>query len=86
MAVKMFWKEDCGRCPATKDVMRSLEALGASVEYINVDNDDGLFEANMYAVMATPTTLVLDKDDDEVAAWRGNTPELDALQDALKSL
>jgi thiol-disulfide isomerase/thioredoxin len=86
MPVKMFYKSDCGKCPATKEVLQALEGLGATVEYYDVEDVDGMAEAAYYSVMATPTTLVLKDDDEEVKGWRGDTPELDVLKEAWKNL
>ncbi|NOZ76220.1 MAG: thioredoxin family protein [Euryarchaeota archaeon] len=87
MPVKMFYKEDCGKCPATKEVLKGLEALGATVEYYDVEDVDGMAEAAYYGVMSTPTTLVLrDDEEEEVRSWRGDVPDPEELERAWKSL
>ena len=75
MEVKLFVRDDCPRCPAAK---KAVEGIG-SVEVYSVDDADGLAEASFYGVLATPTVLVLDEADREIAAWRGMAPDRCAL-------
>ncbi len=86
MEVKIFWKEDCPRCPAAKKaVEEALKGSDTKVRKFNVNDVEGMSEAAFHAVMATPTVLVVDSDDNEIASWRGEAPDRDALIDAVKS-
>lgn len=71
MSIKLFVKQDCPRCPAAKHAVEGID----EVEIYSVDEVDGLAEASFYGVLATPTLLVLDDADREVAAWRGEAPD-----------
>ena len=75
MTIKLFVKRDCPRCPAAKKAVEGIE----NIEVYSVDEADGLAEASFYGVLATPTVLVLDETDREIAAWRGEAPDRSAL-------
>jgi hypothetical protein len=75
MTIKLFVKTDCPRCPAAKHAVEGI----TGVEVYSVDEVDGLAEASFYGVLATPTVLVLDGDDRELASWRGEAPDRAAL-------
>ncbi len=81
--IKLFWKENCPKCPAAKELARKLEQRGVKVEYYNVETVEGLAEANMYMVMSTPSIIVVEGEDEEVAAWRGSVPEENELAQAV---
>ena len=74
MILKVFWKDACPRCPAAKEVAKQLEEGGLKVEYHNVDDLNGLTEATLYGVMATPSLVLVDDENKEVASWRGEVP------------
>lgn len=79
--VKFFYKKDCPKCPAAKEVVSRLpEEL---VEYHNLDEVDGLAEGAYYMVVSTPTVIVLDDEGREVKSWRGEIPELTELKQLL---
>jgi len=75
MTIKLFVKDDCPRCPAAK---KAVEGIGG-IEVYSVDEADGLAEASFYGVLSTPTVLVLDETDREIASWRGEAPDRAAL-------
>lgn len=79
--VKFFYKKDCPKCPAAKEVVSRLPQ--EFVEYYNLDDVDGLTEGAYYMVVATPTTIVVDENGREVESWRGEIPELAELKAAL---
>ncbi len=72
--LKAFWKDDCPRCPHMKDVAQKLERDGYNVEYFDLNTVNGLAEGAYYSVMATPTLLLVDGEDNELAEWRGLIP------------
>jgi len=82
--VKIFWKETCPNCPAAKELGKRLAAEGAVVEFLNVKDADGLTEAVLHGVMATPSVAVVADDGTEKTVWRGATPKLDEVKEALK--
>lgn len=79
MVVKLFVKDGCPHCPAAK---RACEGI-VGVQVFDVTRVDGLAEASFYGVQATPSVLVLDSADREVAAWRGEPPDPSHLRAAV---
>lgn len=84
MKLKVFTKENCPNCPAAKKVAEVVEDEGKlQVEYFNVDDPDGLAEAQFFSVLATPTIVLTDDTDKEVASWRGAAPEKKEIYDKM---
>ena len=84
--VKIFWQETCPNCPPAKELGKRLEAAsiaGVTVEYYNVKDADGLTEAVMHGVMATPSIVVVGDDGSEKAVWHATTPKIDEVKNAL---
>ncbi len=81
--VKIFWQETCPNCPPAKELGKKLQAGGATVEYYNVKDADGLTEAVMHGVMATPSVVVVADDGSEKAVWRATTPKIEEVKAAL---
>lgn len=79
--VKFFFKQDCPKCPAAKEVISRLQ--GVEVEFYDLEDLDGLTEGAYYMVVATPTTIVVDENGREVASWRGEIPEEQKLKALL---
>lgn len=75
MNVKLFVKDNCPRCPEAKRACDGLDGL----EVYNVGEMEGLAEAAFHNVLATPTVLVVDADGNELASWRGESPDRKAL-------
>jgi hypothetical protein len=70
MKVKLFYKEACSRCPAAKELIEGTQ----NTEYFNIEEVDGLSEATYYGVMATPSIIVLDDNNNPVKEWLGEVP------------
>jgi glutaredoxin len=81
--IKLFWKQNCPRCPAAKELAAKLEAKGIKVEYYDVESVEGMAEAGMHSVLATPSIVVVDGEDEEIAAWRGSVPSEQELAAAV---
>lgn len=84
--LKVFTKEDCPKCPAAKQVSEEIQKEGKiKVEYFNVDQPEGLAEAQLYSVMATPSLIVCkdDADEEEIESFRGEAP---SKQELLSSM
>ncbi len=81
--LKIFTKNDCPKCPLAKALGEELKKEGKiKVEFYNVDQAEGLAEAQFYSILATPT-LVLCPDDGEEAeikSWRGETPGIETIK------
>jgi len=82
--VKLFTKKNCPRCPAAKELASKLEARGIRVEYYDVESVEGMAEAGMHGVLATPSIVVVEGDE-EVASWRGTVPSEEELLSAAAS-
>jgi glutaredoxin len=83
--VKIFAKRECPRCPAAKDVGDRLKMRGVRVMDYDLETVEGLAEAAFYGVMATPTIIVEDGEDNELAAWRGTVPAPHAIEGVLRT-
>ena len=84
-SIKLFWKQDCPKCPATKLVSNSLRSEGFAILDYNLDTADGLAEGAYHGVLSTPTLLVIDENDREVLQWRGDVPTLEEVKAVLIS-
>ncbi len=84
-AVKIFTKEQCPKCPAAKDVGDRLKMTGVKVIDYDLGTIEGLAEAAFYGVMATPTIIVEDGEDNELASWRGTVPTSQEIEEMLKA-
>ncbi len=81
--VKVFVKQNCPRCPAAKELAEKLEAGGVKVELYDVESLDGMAEASMYSVLATPSIIVTEGDT-ELASWRGVVPSEREIAETLE--
>ena len=84
MKIKLFTKVDCPNCPPAKKLAEEIEAeKQLMVEYHNVDEADGLAESQFYTVLGTPTIVLCDDEDNEVASWRGEVPKKKEIYDKM---
>jgi len=83
MKLKIFWQEDCPRCPAAKKLGKELEAEGVEVLYYDVKTLEGLTEASFYSVFSTPGVIIVNDEEEEVAGWRGTTPTKEEIYQYL---
>lgn len=74
MKLKIFWQQNCPRCPMAKELGKELEKEGIEVIYYDVNTLEGLTEASFYSIASTPGIIVVDSNDEEIAGWRGDTP------------
>jgi len=79
MKLKLLWRKECKMCTPAKTACARLEKEGIEVEYFDVDTVEGMAEAAFYEVSSTPTTIVVDRRGNEVASWRGEAPEVEAI-------
>jgi hypothetical protein len=82
-AVKIFTRRECPKCPATREVGNHLRMEGVKVIDYDMGTIEGLAEAAFYGVMATPTIIVEDREDHELAAWRGTVPTSQEIKAVL---
>ena len=79
---RLFWKEDCPRCPAAKNVIQQLRLDGYTTMEHNLETTDGLAEAAFYSVLSTPSIILTDARQNLVAEWRGHIPTIDEARSA----
>lgn len=73
--VKLFWQQECPRCPPAKEVCCEVsDELGVDVEYWNIKDRDGLAEASFHGVMSTPAVIIVNEDEEEIFSWTGTIP------------
>ena len=84
-SIKLFWKQDCPKCPAAKEIFNGLRVDGFNVSDYNLDTADGLAEGAYHSVLSTPTLLVIDENDQEVLQWRGEVPTFNEIKTVLKN-
>jgi len=74
--IKIFTKAKCPKCPAVKKIGMELKKEGVSVLNFDLDTMDGLAEASFYSILSTPSIVIEDEEEKEVACWRGEVPTL----------
>jgi hypothetical protein len=82
MELKVFVQAACPRCPAALALAEEISAAGGMVSVYDTGTAAGLAEASFFNIMATPSLLVVDDNEQVVGAWRGSVPdrvELDRL-------
>ncbi len=84
--VKIFYKDDCPKCPMAKELRDRLKEKNVKVLDYNVGTADGLAEASFYSVLAVPTVLVEDATENSVGEWRGNVPKMEEVLSAVDSV
>ncbi|HOJ15930.1 MAG TPA: thioredoxin family protein [Syntrophorhabdaceae bacterium] len=82
--VKIFYKDDCPMCPMAKKLRDSLIKKEIIVSEYNVETADGLAEAAFHDVMALPTIIIEDDNENELNCWRGMVPKVEEIINALK--
>ncbi|MGA1874955.1 MAG: hypothetical protein ACMUIA_05070 [bacterium] len=80
---RLFWKSDCPKCPAAKNVIYQLRVDGYSTMEHDLETADGLAEAAFYGVLSTPTIILTDGQENPVAEWRGNIPTVEEAKGAV---
>jgi len=84
--VKIFYKDDCPKCPLAKQLRDGLKEHEVEVLDYNVGTADGLAEASFYSVMALPTVVVEDGMENGVGEWRGEVPRMEEVLNAVRSV
>ena len=83
--VKIFYRDDCPKCPLAKKLRDSLREQKVNVMDYNVGTPDGLAEASFYSIMSLPTVLVEDGMENGLGEWRGDVPRMEEVLDAVHS-
>lgn len=82
-SVKIFTRAKCPRCPEAKAIARALRSEGVHVLQFDLDTVEGLAEASFHSVLSTPSLIVEDEEEREMAGWRGKVPTLQELRALL---
>ncbi len=77
--VKIFYKDDCPKCPLAKQLRDKLRERDVNVLTYNVGTADGLAEASFYSIMSLPTVLVEDTMENGIGEWRGDVPKIEEV-------
>ena len=83
--VKIFYKDDCPKCPMAKRLRDRLKEENVPVVDYNVGTPDGLAEASFYSIMALPTVLVEDAMENGLGEWRGDVPKMEEVLSVVYS-
>lgn len=83
--VKIFYKDDCPKCPLAKQLRDRLKEQKVNVLDYNVGTADGLAEASFYSVMALPTVVVEDGMENGIGEWRGEVPKMEEVLNTVQS-
>jgi len=81
--IKIFVKAKCPKCPAAKEIGMELKKEGLPVFHYDLDTIDGLAEASYHSVLSTPSLIIEDEAEREVASWRGVVPTLQEVKQYL---
>jgi hypothetical protein len=84
--VKFFWQEDCPRCGHAKEVCNKLIEKNVHVELFDIATIDGMTEAAFHEVLSTPTTIIVDDEENELRSWRGSAPSFEEIEEGLNIL
>jgi hypothetical protein len=82
-SIKIFTKAKCPRCPAAKEIGMELKKEGVLVFSYDLDTIDGLAEASFHSILSTPSIVIEDEEEREVASWRGVVPTLQEVKQYL---
>jgi thiol-disulfide isomerase/thioredoxin len=80
-----FSTEVCSVCVQTARIYQEIEKAKPGLKHIEVDLTDRMDLAAHFAVMQTPTTLILDKNG-KVKARIGGAPRQNVIQEELEKL
>lgn len=83
MILKLFTQPSCPKCPAAKTVVKQVENK-VKVENFDIKTEDGLAEALEYNIMATPSIIVLDHEQNVVGEFIGRAPNIEELDRVIK--
>ncbi len=79
-SIKVFTKSKCPKCPAIKEIAQELKREGFPVFHYDLDTMDGLAEASFRSILSTPSLVIEDEEEKEIASWRGIVPTLQEIK------
>ncbi len=78
--IKVFTKSKCPKCPPVKEIAQELKKEGLVVFHYDLDTMDGLAEASFRGILSTPSLVIEDEEEKEIASWRGIVPTLQEVK------
>jgi hypothetical protein len=81
---ELFTRKRCTQCNPAKSLIGQLQSEGYQVVEYDLDTTDGLAEGAFHSVLATPTLLLVNDEDDVLADWRGDVPTLDSVKQEIE--
>ncbi len=84
--IKLFWKDQCGRCPQAKEVGNTLKKEGFKILDYDIGTMEGLAEAAFYSVQSTPTFILEDQEENTIADFRGEVPSPQKVKEIMRQL
>ena len=84
--VKIFYKDNCSKCPDAKMLQKTLEEKNIGVQSYNTGTAEGLAEATFYRVMALPTIVIEDERENWLGEWRGSVPKVEEVLNVVHSI
>lgn len=84
--VKFFVQEDCPQCGHAKEVLDKLIKMDVMVKLFDIETVDGMTEAAFHEVLATPTTIIVDDEENELRSWRGVAPTYEDVEKNMNVL
>jgi glutaredoxin len=84
--VKFFVQEDCPQCGHAKEVLDKLIKTDVMVKLFDIGTVDGMTEAAFHEVLSTPTTIIVDDEENELRSWRGVAPTYEDVEENMNVL
>ncbi|MFH1175607.1 MAG: thioredoxin family protein [bacterium] len=82
--IKIFTSPTCPNCPPAKVMGQQLQEKKFNIQLLDVSEAEGLAEAQIHRIMAVPTIVIADEEDNEIASWRSGLPSIDEVIEKAK--
>jgi len=61
-----------------------LKESGQNVQILSINEAEGLAEAQLFGIMAVPTIVIVDENEQEIASWRNGLPSMEEIVEKAK--
>lgn len=82
-SIKIFTKSNCPKCLSIKKVADELKAEEVRIFHYDLDTPEGLAEASFYSILSTPSLIIENGAEEEIASWRGVVPSAEDVKKIL---
>ena len=84
MIIKIFLQKGSDAC---QNVLEKLNEVKDRVviQLFDMETKEGLVESDFYDIQTTPTTIVVDENEEEVTSWRGEIPDVNEIDQLITS-